>query len=237
MNIQIVLFDLDGTLLPMEQDVFTKTYFNKLATKLAKYSYDSKQLIETIWAGTVAMIKNNGKKSNADIFWEVFELIYGEKAKKDISLFEEFYKNEFDDIRSICGYNQKAINLISKLKNHGIRIALATNPIFPSIATEKRINWAGLKLTDFELYTSYENSNYCKPNLNYYKNLAKQLDVKPKQCLMVGNDVCDDMIAKKIGMNVFLLTDCLINKKNNDITSFPNGNFVELEKYLSKFLL
>lgn len=36
----------------------------------------------------------------------------------------------------------------------------------------------------------------------------------PKNVLMVGNDVRDDMSAADVGMKVFLLTDCLINKKN-----------------------
>jgi len=31
----------------------------------------------------------------------------------------------------------------------GFRVALATNPIFPAIATEKRIRWAGLTPEDF----------------------------------------------------------------------------------------
>lgn len=33
--IKAILFDLDGTLLPMDQDEFTKGYFNLLAAKLA----------------------------------------------------------------------------------------------------------------------------------------------------------------------------------------------------------
>ena len=33
--VKAVLFDLDGTLLPMDQDLFTKTYFKLLAKKNA----------------------------------------------------------------------------------------------------------------------------------------------------------------------------------------------------------
>ena len=35
MNIKAVLFDLDGTLLPMDQDIFVKSYFGLLAKKLS----------------------------------------------------------------------------------------------------------------------------------------------------------------------------------------------------------
>lgn len=62
MSITTVLFDLDGTLLPMDQDVFIKDYFGRLAKKLVPYGYEPKKLIETVWAGTKAMVKNTGEK-------------------------------------------------------------------------------------------------------------------------------------------------------------------------------
>ena len=49
---------------------------------------------------------------------------------------------------------------------------------------------------------------------------------------MVGNDVGDDMVAQKVGMKVFLLTDCLINKSEEDISKYPNGSFDELMNYI-----
>lgn len=50
-----------------------------------------------------------------------------------------------------------------ELKRRGFGVALATNPIFPSVATESRIRWAGLEPEEFALYTTYENTAYCKP--------------------------------------------------------------------------
>ena len=49
---------------------------------------------------------------------------------------------------------------------------------------------------------------------------------------MVGNDVGEDMIARDLGMQVFLLTDCLINRKEKDISVYPNGSFDELMDYI-----
>ena len=51
---------------------------------------------------------------------------------------------------------------------------------------------------------------------------------------MVGNDVQEDMVAKTLGMSVFLLTDCLINKEEKDISVYPHGGFEELREYLQK---
>ena len=35
-------------------------------------------------------------------------------------------------------------------------------------------------------------------------------------------------------MKVFLLTDCLINKNNEDISVYPSGGFAELLKYIDE---
>ncbi len=234
MPITTVLFDLDGTLLPMDQDVFVKTYFGLLAKRLAPLGYEPTQLVKAIWAGTSAMIKNTGEKTNEEVFWDDFASRYGDEARKHLPEFEAFYREDFDKVKEVCGFNLQARKVIDFLKQKGIRIALATNPIFPAIATQKRISWAGLAPEDFELYTTYENSNYCKPNLEYYKDILKKLGVDPKECLMVGNDVGDDMVAQKLGMQVFLLTDCLINKTDTDVSEYPNGNFDDLIEYISK---
>jgi len=123
---------------------------------------------------------------------------------------------------------------IRKVKEKGLSVVLATNPIFPAVATKKRICWAGLKPEDFEFYTTYENSFCSKPNPKYYTDIAKRLNLSPEECLMVGNDVREDMVAQSVGMKVFLLTDCIINKDNTDISVYPSGDFNAFIKWLDK---
>ena len=89
-----------------------------------------------------------------------------------------------------------------------------------------------MQAEDFEWITTYENSKYCKPNLRYYQEVLERLGVAPEECLMVGNDVGDDMVAEELGMQVFLLTDCLINKNKEDISAYPHGGFPELLDYI-----
>lgn len=232
MKITTVLFDLDGTLLPMDQDAFIKAYFGGLARKLAPHGYDKDELIGAIWSGTKAMVINDGSTTNESAFWNVFTKTFGNKALEDIYLFDEFYANDFCRVKASCGFSPKAHQTIQKVKELGFRVALATNPFFPSTATEQRIEWAGLSHSDFELVTTYENSHSCKPNLNYYKEIMAKLGVCAEECLMVGNDVGEDMIAEKLGAKVFLLTDCIINKENKDITAYPHGSFEELWQFL-----
>ena len=236
MSVKMVLFDLDGTLLPMDQDVFVKYYFGKLAAKLAPHGYDSQRLIDGIWSGTAAMVKNTGDVSNEEAFWNDFASRFGEQVREDMPLFEDFYANEFEEAKKSCGFQPMAAEVIAKIKAAGCRVALATNPIFPAVATRKRIRWAGLTPEDFELYTTYENSCHCKPNPAYYEDVVRALGVAPKDCLMVGNDVEEDMIAETLGMKVFLITDCMINKYNKDISVYPHGGFPELAQFLDSLL-
>lgn len=228
MDINTILFDLDGTLLPMDQEKFVNGYFKMLAAKLAPYGYEPQQLINAILAGIEAMIKNDGSQLNEDAFWKRVVEIYGDKVLTDKPVFEDFYKNEFQDARSFCGFNPKAAETVRSLKDKGYRVVLATNPLFPSIATESRIRWAGLEPSEFDLYTTYENTPYCKPNLDYYRDILKRIDCRPEECLMVGNDMGEDMVVEALGMQVFLLTDCLINTQKKDITAYPHGSFEQL---------
>ena len=231
--IKAILFDLDGTLLPMDQDEFTKGYFKLLAAKLAPYGYEPKTLIDTVWAGTAAMVKNTGVQTNEAAFWEMFSRTYGaEKTERDKPLFEEFYADDFERASVFCPRNDKAAETVAKLQRLGYRGALATNPIFPSIATCARIRWAGLAPEDFAFVTTYENSAYCKPNPDYYRDAAQRLGLSPEECLMVGNDATEDMAAREVGMDVFLLTDCLINAKNRDLNAYPRGDFAALNAYI-----
>lgn len=232
MKITTVLFDLDGTLLPMDPNVFIKAYFGGLARRLAPHGYEPQKLIDSIWSGTAAMIKNNGDATNEELFWQGFEAAYGKPARQDEELFAAFYREDFDKVQSSCGYTPAAREVVDTVKACGLRTALATNPIFPAMATERRIAWAGLSPSDFEFVTTYENSRHCKPNLEYYRDIMQALGVCPEECLMVGNDVGEDMIAQTLGCRVFLLTNDLINPKNVDISVYPHGSYRELIDFI-----
>lgn len=234
MKITMILFDLDGTLLPMDQDRFTEAYFKMLTKKLLPHGYEPKKLIDSIWVGTAAMVRNTGQQTNEEAFWKKFTELNGEQVLADKSLFEEFYQKDFQQVKDFCGYNSKAAQMVAALKQRGFRLALATNPIFPAVATESRIGWAGLAPEDFEWYTTYENSSYCKPNPDYYRALLEKLKVQPEECLMVGNDASEDAAALKVGMSFFLLTDCLINKENKDISEYPQGDFDKLLEFVNE---
>ena len=232
--ITTILFDLDGTLLPMDQERFVKSYIGRMAAKLAPYGYAPELLSKALWAGTGAMVKNSGEISNEEVFWQTFNTVMQKDCRIDDNLFMDYYHNEFQLVSQDCGFDPRAAELISWIKAKGYSVVLATNPLFPSIATHSRAKWAGLNPDDFALITTYENSCHCKPNPEYYRDILATLNCRPENCLMVGNDVQEDMIARDLGMQVFLLTDSLINRTGESIDQYPHGSFPELMTFIQE---
>ena len=103
--IKTCLFDLDGTLLPMDLNVFVKEYFKTLGAFLAPHGYESEKFIGAMWKGVRAMLHNDGSRSNDTAFWQTFCGVFGEKAMDDIPLFDEYYHSVFPTLKNICGYN------------------------------------------------------------------------------------------------------------------------------------
>ena len=232
MSIKAVLFDLDGTLLPMDQDKFVGAYFKLLTARLATIGYDPKVFGDCLYKGVAAMVMNDGTCLNEKRFWDVFTAMFGEEAMKDKPFVDEFYRTEFNQVQQSCGYSSMAKEIVNTVRARGLRPILATNPLFPAMATENRMRWAGLEPEDFEYYTVYDNSHYCKPNPKYYLEILEKIGCKPEECVMVGNDVGEDMLVEDLGMKTFLLTDCLINKKNVDISKYAQGSFEELKAFI-----
>ena len=196
MKYKMILFDLDGTLLSMNQEEFLKKYFKLLAIHMENNGFDGAKIIDSIQQGTMAMLKNNGLETNEDIFWKTLSAIYNYNIKEKEYIFEKFYIDGFPNLIDTCGCKPIANKLIKYLKQQGYKIVLATNPLFPSILNE--------------------------------------LNVDANDCLMVGNDVDEDMITSQLGMDVYLILDELINKHNLDISTYKQGTLENLLEFIKK---
>ena len=230
--LKAALFDLDGTLLPLD-DRFVEYYFSLLANKMAGYGYDPDLLLRTVIKALEAEAANDGSVSNREMFWKVFSSVFGEDSIKDEPVFDEFYRNEFQKVRDVCSPTPKAKQIVDMLRSKGIKVILATNPIFPKVATDSRIRWAGMEPGDFDMYTTFEDIGVSKPNLDYYRLLLDRFGLEPEDCVMVGNDVEEDMVAEELGMKVFLMDHYIINRKNADLSRYPSGDFDDLIRYLN----
>lgn len=226
--LKAVFFDLDGTLLPMNMEEFTNGYFDLLCKKLEPKGYDREKLIETIWGGTKAMVKNDGKHSNEEVFWKYFGSVYGEDKVKDRAVFDKFYLNEFKKTKAFCGENKLAKEIVDFCGGMGLKVVLATNPIFPLDGMLTRLGFIGLDEDDFDYIASYENSKYSKPNPKFLSEIMKKLKLNPDEVIMFGNDEVEDgSCAESLGIKLFLVGDNIIKDREHE-HSYPTLKYSEV---------
>lgn len=225
---QAILFDMDGTLVPMDTDQFTRGYFGLLAKKLAPFGMDAKKLVPAIWEGTAAMVRNDGTVTNDRVFWQRFEQLTGVPESVIGGACLDFYGNEFRQARMFTGENPLAAEAVRLAHEKAPHVALATNPLFPMEAQRTRMSWVGLTEQDFDLVTAYETDSFCKPDPRYYQSVCSRLGVQPGDCLMIGNDEGEDMYAASLtGLDCYLVTDSLIPSEKHPWQG-KRGSFAEL---------
>ena len=232
MKIGAILFDMDGTLLPLDQSVFMKHYFGELAKVISPLGIAPEAVAPTIWTGTKAMMKNDGSDTNCEVFWEVFSEVSGLDDKPFRPVTDAFYTNQFHKVKAATQDNPLAVEAVRIAREKADKVVLATNPLFPMVGQVSRMSWMGLKPEDFDLVTSYETDSYCKPNPMYFREVCRRIGVAPEDCVMIGNDETEDMacaVAAGIG-RCFLVTDCRIAGEQG--WDGAQGTFAEMVEWL-----
>lgn len=232
--IKNIFIDLDGTLLPMDNEEFLKRYFALLGKKAAQNGYDPKMLCKRVMDATYVVLKNDGTISNEELFFMTFEKMMGEDIVGSFddlkAMFYDFYEHEFDQIGAMINSSCPSTAFLKEAKDR-YNIVIATTPVFPAVAVNKRLRWIGYGIEDFVYVTTYENSAYAKPNPLYYEDLLKKLGYRKEETLMVGNDMIDDIKpAVEVGLKAFFLSDHPLND-DKDI-KVPRGSFEDLKTCL-----
>jgi len=198
-----IFFDLDGTLLPLDMDDFFGAY-NEGAHQSGVFELISP---EDFGKAVYTMIGNDGQMTNKECFFGAAAKLGGAEPEVIEEAFNAFYKGAFLNLKKHTRTEIKVGEVVRIARQKGYRMVLATQPLFPEIATDKRIEWAGLKRDDFEYVSYYHNSHYCKPNPKYFEEIMGKIGVTADRCYIVGNDVKDDMCAVKLGFEGFLVLD------------------------------
>ncbi len=152
------------------------------------------------------MMKNNGAMSNVEAFTNHFladlpSLDY----ESCYNRFDQFYQGAFQHLGSLTTPAIAGRQLVQHALEAGLKVVIATNPIFPERATTHRLKWANIADLDINLITDAENMSYCKPRPEYYQKILEILGNQPQECLMVGNDPVSDMSASIIGIRTYLV--------------------------------
>ena len=201
-----ILFDLDNTLILFDEQDFFSNYTREL-TDFFNDLIDPKSFVKRLLDSTQKLVQNDGKLLNIDFFMNSFT--HGLDINLDILLarFDRFYKLKFSRLRKIAKTIPGASEIVHDLAADGYRLVIASNPLLPLEAQWMRIGWADMADLSYKLVTGIDNSNYCKPRIEYYQEICRKIDLPPEACLMVGNDPYNDIIAAKTGMRTYLTTD------------------------------
>ncbi len=230
--ITTILFDLDGTLLPIDTEEFTEKYFMEISIKLRDY-FTPEEVVKNIWDSTKYMISNiDPDKTNEEAFFEDFYERINHRAEIINPILNDFYEKDFNNIREISTKSKYMVDAVAMLKEKGYDLVVATNPLFPEKAILHRIEWAGLNKDDFIFISSLEKMHYCKPRLEFYEEVLEIIQRCPQHCMMVGNDIGEDMIAKNLGMKTYLIEDHIIGTITEGLIIDYKGNYEDFYEFV-----
>lgn len=227
--------DLDNTLLPLHtQEKFVDIWFRDVARKFREHGLDPSRAINAMNEGCRAMIFNKGEKTNIEVFYEVACSIAGCSRDEIEPVLDDYYATTFENVREIARENSFAPEIARLIREKAEYAVIATMPMFPAEAVGKRLSWVGVDAAMFDLVTTCDYSSSCKPNMKYFQEILDDFGVQPKDALMIGNDVREDMEpCEQLGIDTFLVTDNII-AHNLPYRRFTQGNYPVLIDYLKK---
>jgi FMN phosphatase YigB (HAD superfamily) len=202
-QIQAILFDLDGTLLDANMDVFLPHYFKALSARVA-HLLPPDQFIAHLMQASQAMVVNDGHDTNEAVFARAFYPLLGHPRQELEPIFMDFYANDFPRLRQYTRRKPQARQVVRAAFERGYDVVIATNPLFPATAIQQRLEWAGVADFAYQLVTTYENSRAAKPNLLYYEQILETIGHPAPACLVVGDEDID-MVAAHLGCPTFLV--------------------------------
>lgn len=233
--ITTILFDLDGTLVHFEFEDFLKAYLKAIGRRVSEF-IDPQAFLAQLLASSDAMVRSlDGAKTNRDVFMEHFFTGLRRAPDELMPVIDAFYDEDFPRLRDVLAVmpHPLARPMLEELIDRGYDVVIATNPVFPANAIEERMRWGGIDGLPYAHVTSYEISHYCKPNTEYYAEILDTVGREPHECLMVGNDTCEDLVAVDLGITTYLVEDYALDKGPFRRDPDYRGRFADLERFFS----
>lgn len=233
--IRAVLFDLDGTLIDVDMQLFIPAYLRRLADRLEPHAAP-RQTLRTLNAAVMAML---GKTDGEHSLEELLRIMLANELQLDWADYQAGLAaccdNDLEALRPLVRPHPLARALVEACLSRGWRVALATNPVFPRAVIDARLVWGGLDDLPFQPVTSYETSRLCKPHSGFFTDLLGELDLPPQACLMIGNDTLHDLSAGRAGLATCLLTTWRIDRASPSFPADWEGSHEALLQQLRAF--
>lgn len=204
-KIKAFLLDLDDTLLINDMEAFSKHYNQALLDKI-KGVCPPGAFVEALSYGVKAMFYNDGRQgTNEEVFNREFYQRLNRAPDEINPILMDFYRNEFEALAVHTRPDPLARDLVRLLQERGYKIAIATQPVFPLVAIEARLRWAGVGPEEFhyDFISSYEQMRACKPHPAFFEGILEHLRVKAPEAMMVGDSLEADMSAGRMGLRTF----------------------------------
>ena len=202
-EIKAILFDLDGTLIDINLDLFIPQYLKLLASKVSHLIKPSK-FISNLMKASKAVDENDGSRTNDAVFAEAFFPLIGYPREEIDPYINEFYEKDFPKLKKYSQRKPEARKVMLKAIDRGYDIVIATTPLLPETAVIQRLEWGDVADFPYNLITSLENTCANKSNILYYKQILEKIGHPAEACLMVG-DEDKDMAAARLGIKTFLV--------------------------------
>ncbi|MFN4223773.1 HAD family hydrolase [Fervidobacterium gondwanense] len=199
-EINYIFLDYDGTIIENAEEEFLRNYFSLLSKKLDSTFDETLRLVMSSVQDAVA---NQDRMNLFEKFGEAISARSGKSKEYWIDKFLEFYNTDFDQLRQITQPNKEFVNVVNKTNKS---LIFASNPLFPRIATYKRIQFAGLNPEMFYYVAHMENSTYAKPNPLFFKEIIEKLKLHPAECVMIG-DSDFDKACEKVGIKFIHISE------------------------------
>jgi FMN phosphatase YigB (HAD superfamily) len=184
-------------------DILLPQYFQLLSARMA-HLLPEERFIRCLLRATQAMIDNDGRATNAEVFADTFYPRLGCPREVVEPILADFYARDFPTLRRCATCKSAARSVVQHAFDRGCDVVIATNPLFPATAIEQRLAWAEIADFPYRLVTTYENSRASKPNLRYYQHILDALGYSAAECLVVGDEAWD-MVAIHLGCPTFLV--------------------------------
>ena len=152
-----ILFDLDGTLLPVDTDRFVEQYMRAIAPQVQNFFEHPGEFTKILWESTHEMIRNDDPNlTNQDVFTKSFLEKTGIQKSDIWPIFDRFYEDHFPKLKEYTEPTGISREIVQIAKEQGRKVLIATNPVFPRAAIYERLKWLELEDFPFDLVTVYE---------------------------------------------------------------------------------
>jgi FMN phosphatase YigB (HAD superfamily) len=187
-----LLLDLDNTLLDIDVDAFVERYTRAVAARVMP---DDPGRGWALVAGASyrMLAERDSSETNRARFLAALAQEAGEDADRLWRHLEEASTALLPELEGMARARPGVRSLVAEAHRRGLRVALATNPIYPRPVIVERMRWAGLDASDVDHVAAMDACRDTKPHAAYFAGLADALGLDLGECLMVGDDPDQDI--------------------------------------------